>query len=80
MDEVTAARFGRPVLIDGAEYVAVEASFLAEMGPLSGEGLWLVVFDPEYRPARQQPVLWLGQDFTVTRWQRFNGKCQILLE
>lgn len=38
MDEVTAARFGRPVLIDGAEYVAAEATFPAELGALSGRG------------------------------------------
>lgn len=41
MDEVTAARFGRPVLIDGAEYVAAEATFMAELGALSGEGTHL---------------------------------------
>ncbi|EGJ1045134.1 DNA breaking-rejoining protein [Salmonella enterica] len=80
MDEVTAARFGRPVLIDGAEYVAAEATFMAELGALSGEGTHLIVFSPQYRPARKQAVLWRGQDFTVTRWQRVNGKYQISLE
>ncbi|ECC9923997.1 DNA breaking-rejoining protein [Salmonella enterica subsp. enterica] len=80
MDEVTAARFGRPVLIDGAEYVAAEATFTAELGALSGEGMHLIVFSPQYRPARKQAVLWQGQDFTVTRWQRVNGKYQISLE
>lgn len=57
MDEVTAARFGRPVLIDGAEYVAAEATFMAELGALSGEGTHLIVFSPQYRPARKQAVL-----------------------
>lgn len=80
LDEVTAARFGRPVLIDGVEYLAVEASFQAELGALAGEGLHLVVFSPHYRPVRKQAVLWQGQNYTVTRWQRFNGKYQILLE
>ncbi|EBO9661237.1 DNA breaking-rejoining protein [Salmonella enterica subsp. enterica] len=80
MDEVTAARFGRPALIDGSTYVAVESTFLAEFGPVSGEGKWLVVFDPEFKPDRQQQVIWDGQNFVITRWQRFNGKYQILLE
>lgn len=80
MDEVTAARFGQPVLIDGAEYVAAEATFPAELGALSGEGIHLIVFSPRYKPARKQVVLWRGQDFTVTRWQRVSGKYQISLE
>lgn len=80
MDEVTAARFGRPAIIDGNEFVAVESIFLAEFGVVSGEGLWLVVFDPAYRATRQQSVIWRGNEYRITRWQRFNGKCQILLE
>lgn len=80
MDEVTAARFGRPAIIDGNEFVAVESTFLAEFGVVSGEGLWLVVFDAAYHAARQQLVIWRGNEYRITRWQRFNGKCQILLE
>ena len=80
LDEVTVARFGRPVLIDGVEYVAVEVTFPAELGALSGEGLHLVVFSTQYRPSRNQVVDWQEQTYTVTRWERFNGKYQISLE
>lgn len=80
MDEVTAARFGRPAIIDGNEFVAVESTFLAGLGAISGEGLWLVVFDAAYRASRQQSVIWRGNEYRITRWQRVNGKCQILLE
>ncbi|HBB6657649.1 TPA: DNA breaking-rejoining protein [Salmonella enterica] len=80
LDEVTSARFGRPVLIGGVEYVAVESSFLAEFGALSGEGVQLIIFSQKYKPARDQPVLWQGQDYVVTRWQNFNGKFLVSIE
>ncbi|EHZ8148959.1 DNA breaking-rejoining protein [Salmonella enterica] len=80
MNRLTADRLGGMVQIDGAEYRAVESVFLAEFGVVSAEGVWLVIFSPEYRPTRQQSVVWQGRDFRVAKWHRFNGKYQILLE
>ncbi|TXC43452.1 hypothetical protein DP140_27260, partial [Salmonella enterica subsp. enterica serovar Weltevreden] len=62
MDEVTAARFGRSVLIDGAEYVAAEASFMAELGALSVDALPAgdskILSPPEHGLLSGGPVLW----------------------
>lgn len=80
MDEVTAARFGQPVIIDGTDYVSVESTFLAELGPVTGEGIWLVIFSSAYKPKRGQNAIYRGREYRVSRHQRFNGKWQISLE
>ena len=80
MDAVTTARFGRDVVINGTVFTGVESHFLPEMGPVSGDGLSVVVFSPDYRPHRNDQVVYQGESYIVTRHQMFNGKPQIWLE
>lgn len=79
MDATTIRRMGKDVMINGAEHIAVESHFLTEMGPVSGDGISLVVFT-EYRPKRNDVVVFSGQEYAVTRHQMFNGKPQIFIE
>ncbi|MEI9881426.1 ATP-binding protein [Atlantibacter hermannii] len=80
MDAATVRRMGDRVLINGAEYDAIESQFLAEMGPLTGDGLSLVVFSDSLKPRRNDVVIWKGETYKITRQQSFNGKPQIWLE
>lgn len=76
----SSARFGREVVINGTVFTGVESHFLPEMGPVSGDGLSVVVFSPDYRPHRNDQVVYQGESYIVTRHQMFNGKPQIWLE
>ncbi|OIV46943.1 hypothetical protein BK025_07825 [Sodalis sp. TME1] len=80
MDALTVARMATPVAINGQHYPAVEAHFLPEMGPVSGNGLALVVFDWAYTPTHEDVVIWEGERYQIGRWQRYNGKAHITLE
>ncbi|KGT87253.1 hypothetical protein NG99_23750 [Erwinia typographi] len=80
MDSVTASRLGREVTINGTEMIAVESHFLPEMGALGGDGLSLVVFDADYRARTGDVVTFNGDEYSVTRHAKFNGKSQIWLE
>ncbi|THD40256.1 ATP-binding protein [Pantoea dispersa] len=80
MDRVTARRFGQPVVINGRAMCAAEHAFTADMGPLCGEGLLLIVFDRAYEPGRHDRVEWQTKRWRVTRWQLYNNKPQIWLE
>lgn len=80
MDDVTARRFGQAVVINGRTMCATEHAFTADMGPLSGEGVSLIVFDRAYQPERHDRVEWQEKHWRVTRWQFYNGKPQIWLE
>ncbi|MBV4625549.1 DNA breaking-rejoining protein [Escherichia coli] len=40
----------------------------------------LVVFSSRYRPRRGDRVVYDGQQWTVTRHERFNGKPMIFIE
>ncbi|MBZ6394973.1 MULTISPECIES: hypothetical protein [Pantoea] len=80
MDRVSAHRFGQPVIINGRMICAAEHAFTADMGPLSGEGMSLIVFDRSYQPERHDRVEWQGKHWRITRWQSYNGKPQIWLE
>lgn len=80
MDATTVARFGRDVVINGAVLTGVESHFLPEMGPVSGDGLSVVIFSAVYRPHRNDQVMYQGESYIVTRHQVFNGKPQIWLE
>ncbi|MDR3431048.1 MAG: DNA breaking-rejoining protein [Rouxiella aceris] len=80
MDAATTARLGRDVVINGTGFIGVESHFLPEMGPVSGDGLSIVVFSPAYRPHRNDQVVYQGESYIVTRHQMFNGKTQIWLE
>lgn len=80
MDVATVRQMGDRVLINGAEYDAIESQFLAEMGPLAGDGLSLVVFSDSLKPRRNDVVIWKGETYKVTRQQTFNEKPQIWIE
>lgn len=80
MDAVTLARMGKPVTINDREYIGVESHFIPELGPVSGDGLSVVIFSADYRPKRNDQVVMAGQTYIVTRHQLFNGKPQIWLE
>ncbi|RLZ38837.1 ATP-binding protein, partial [Citrobacter freundii] len=54
--------------------------FLEEMGPLSGTGRSLVVFTAGYQPRRNDVVIFEGEEFHLTRHERFNGKPRIFIE
>jgi len=80
MDAATTRSMGDTANINGSEFDAVESHFVAEMGPLIGDGLTLVVFSDTYRPRRNDEVIWKGKEYKVTRSQLFNNKPQIWIE
>ncbi|EEP91812.1 Gifsy-2 prophage ATP-binding sugar transporter-like protein [Yersinia kristensenii ATCC 33638] len=61
-------------------FVAVESHLIPEMGPLTGDGISLVIFSSDYKPRRNDQTVWDGKSYIVTRYQSFNGKPQIWLE
>ncbi|WP_413734337.1 DNA breaking-rejoining protein [Sodalis sp. RH21] len=80
MDAITRERFGKLVVINNEDYIAVESHFITELGPLAGDGISLVVFDADYQPHRNDTVVFNGGSYIVTRHQPFNGKPQIWIE
>lgn len=80
MDSVTQSRLGKPVMLNGAPHVVVEAHFLPELQAVSGDGISLVVFTEGYRPRRNDPVEFEEKTYIVTRYQLFNGKPHIWIE
>lgn len=80
MDTVTARRFGQNVVINGQAMYATEHAFPVDLGPLSGEGVSLIVFDDVYQPGRSDRVEWQGKVWRVERWHTYNNKPQIWLE
>lgn len=80
MDAATTRTMGSKATINGTEYDAVESRFVAEMGPVIGDGLSLVVFSDTYRPRRTDEVTWKGAEYKVTKHQAFNNKPQIWIE
>lgn len=80
MDAVTVNKMGKPATINGESVIVVPAEFLAEMGPLTGMGRSLVVFTDGYKPRRNDVVLFDGEEFCLTRFERFNGKPRIFIE
>ncbi|AXF59617.1 ATP-binding protein [Leclercia sp. W6] len=80
MDAATVNLMADKVTINGAIFDAVESQFVAEMGPLVGDGLSLVVFSLAVSPRKGDAIHWKGQDYIVTRKQLFNGKPQIWIE
>ncbi|WP_210507471.1 DNA breaking-rejoining protein [Pantoea ananatis] len=80
MDNVTAQRFGRPVVINNQHMYATEQAFTADLGPLSGDGLSLIIFNTTYQPYRNDRVEWQGRVWRVERWHTYNNKPQIWLE
>lgn len=80
MDALIAERFGMKVNINGTDCIVVESDFLAELGPVEGNGKNVVVFSGNVIPRRGDRVVLRGSEFTVTRIRRFNGKPQLTLE
>ncbi|CAM3939546.1 ATP-binding protein [Xenorhabdus thuongxuanensis] len=80
MDTVTARRMGKTIRINGVPYPALEAQFIPEMGPVSGDGVSYVVFSSAYHPRRDDEVVVDGETRVVTRHQRFNHKPHIWVE
>ncbi|MFP9227606.1 hypothetical protein [Pectobacterium cacticida] len=80
MDAATVHRMGKPVQINGADYIAIESHLLPEMGPVSGDGISLVVFSVDYTPTRNDEVTFNGVSYRVTQHRLFNSKPQIWIE
>ncbi|WP_283125263.1 ATP-binding protein [Providencia stuartii] len=80
VDATTAKRFGKSIIINEKAYVGVESHFLPEMGPINGDGISYVVFSEEYKPRPRDVVVADDLNYTVTRYQRFNGKWLIFVE
>ncbi|MCC2944623.1 ATP-binding protein [Citrobacter portucalensis] len=80
MDVVTVNKMGKPATINGEPMIVIPAEFLEEMGPLSGTGRSLVVFTAGYQPRRNDVVIFEGEEFHLTRHERFNGKPRIFIE
>lgn len=80
MDAATVRCMGEPVTINGIDFIAVESHFVPEMGPVTGDGISLVVFSENYHPRRNDALIWKGTEYKVTRSQFFNCKPQIWIE
>lgn len=80
MDAATVNKMGKPATINGEPMTVIPAEFLEEMGPMTGTGRSLVVFTAGYRPKRSDVVIFEGEEFILTRHERFNGKPRIFIE
>ncbi|HAT1569275.1 TPA: ATP-binding protein [Kluyvera cryocrescens] len=80
MDAATVNKMGKPAIINGEPMIVIPAEFLEEMGPMTGTGRSLVVFTAGYRPKRSDVVIFEGEEFILTRHERFNGKPRIFIE
>ncbi|WP_368287317.1 ATP-binding protein [Kluyvera intermedia] len=80
MDAATVNKMGKPATINDIPMIVVPAEPLEEMGPLAGTGRALVVFTAGYRPHRGDVVVFEGEEFRLTRHERFNGKPRIFIE
>lgn len=80
MDAATLKRMGETAVIEGVSVDVIPAELLMEMGPLSGNGISLVVFSDGYRPKRNDSVEYNGKSFSVTRHEVFNRKPRIFIE
>jgi len=80
MDAATVKRMGKTITINGRNYSAVPAEYLADLGPVTGDGVSLVVFSDEYRPARNDAVSYDAEEFCVSRYEKYNGKWRIWIE
>ena len=80
MDAATVNKMGKPATINGEPMIVIPAEFLEEMGLMTGTGRSLVVFTAGYRPKRSDVVIFEGEEFILTRHDRFNGKPRIFIE
>lgn len=80
MDSVAVRRMGRTACINDVDMTVIPGETLAELNALSGPAVSLVVFSSGYRPRRGDRVVYDGQQWTVTRHERFNGKTMIFIE
>ncbi|HCO7723644.1 TPA: DNA breaking-rejoining protein [Escherichia coli] len=80
MDMATVRMMGKTAEINGISYDVIPEYESADMGALSGSQLSLVVFSAQYRPARDDVVVFEGRTLTVTRYDTYNGKPRIFVE
>lgn len=80
MDATTVKTMGKTVTINGVDHIAIESHLLAEMGPVNGDGITLVVFSEGYTPVRNDVVEYNGLSYMVTQHRLFNRKPQIWIE
>ncbi|KAA2008815.1 DNA breaking-rejoining protein [Escherichia coli] len=66
MDAITVRKMGKTASINDVD--------------MTGPAVSLVVFSSGYRPRRGDRVVYDGQQWTVTRHERFNGKPMIFIE
>ena len=66
MDAITVRKMGKTASINDVDMTVIPGETLAELNALSGPAVSLVVYD--------------GQQWTVTRHERFNGKPMIFIE
>ncbi|MBG5950308.1 ATP-binding protein [Proteus sp. G2639] len=77
MDSLTAKRIGKNIRINGIAYQAIDAYFMAELGPIQGNSVSYIVFSQNYHPQRGDEVEVDNHIYKVTRYQQFNGKPHI---
>ncbi|MEW0829422.1 DNA breaking-rejoining protein [Escherichia coli] len=80
MDAITVRKMGKTASINDVDMTVIPVETLAELNALSGPAVSLVVFSSGYRPRRGDRVVYDGQQWTVTRHERFNGKPMIFIE
>ena len=78
MDAITVRKMGKTASINDADMTVIPGETLAELNALSGPAVSLVVFSSGYRPRRGDRVVYDGQQWTVTRHERFNGNLNSL--
>ena len=71
MDTVTAQQMGITIYLNGQPVCAAESHFLAEMGPVSGDGVSYVIFTKGVTPRRKDRVVTGSTEFIITRVQRY---------
>lgn len=80
MDAITVRKMGKTASINDVDMAVIPDETLAELNALSGPAVSLVVFSSGYRPRRGDRVVYDGQQWTVTRHERFSGKPMIFIE
>ncbi|NYY78326.1 DNA breaking-rejoining protein [Escherichia coli] len=79
MDAITVRKMGKTASINDVDMTVIRRNTgRAECSV--GPAVSLVVFSSGYRPRRGDRVVYDGQQWTVTRHERFNGKPMIFIE
>ena len=75
MDAITVRKMGKTASVNDVDMTVIPGETLAELNALSGPAV-----SSGYRPRRGDRVVYDGQQWTVTRHERFNGKPMIFIE